>query len=198
MAFLGLAVPAPTARILSEVDFGKFGDREPPGQFHITMCYLGKEVPIEKVAQMIAPILGVVAETKPFTVSTSRVTTFPANPEDGTPIIALIDSNELHAFRAKVCEALKGAGVSFSEKYAYTPHVTLGYSQDPLVDADKAIDFTIPTVEWGAHEIVLWGGDTGDNRLIVTFPFSVAQTRTAVHKAFIQLAKNWSLVSTTF
>ncbi len=194
MAFLGLAVPAATARILAEIDFGKYGEKEPPSSMHITVLFIGKTVPIETIATMIEPIFNVVSQTKPFTVATSRVTTFPANPEDGTPIICPVDSNDLHTFRKAICAAFDQAGIEYNKKYPdYRPHVTLGYSKDPLVDADKAIDLTIPVVEWGAHELVLWGGDSGDNRVIVTFPLSIANNKSARDKAFVQLAANWSL-----
>jgi 2'-5' RNA ligase len=198
MSFLGIAVPAPTARILSEIDFGNFGEKEPPGKFHITMCYMGKALPIEKVASAIPVIFSVVSQTQPFTVATSRVTTFPPNPDDGTPIIALVNSTELHDFQKKMCVALKAGGIEVSQKYTFTPHVTLGYSQDPLVHADNAVDLTIPVIEWGAHELVLWGGDEGDNRIIITFPLSIATNKMAMHRAFVQLAKNWSPVVPDF
>jgi 2'-5' RNA ligase len=196
MAFLGLKCPPETARILSEVDFGDFGEKQSPSSMHITVLYIGKEVPIEKIASMIAPIFSVASQTKPFTVSTSRVMTFPPNPDDGVPIIAPIDSNDLHAFRKSICEAFDKAGIEYNKKYPdYRPHLTLGYSEDPLVHTDGAINLQFPTVEWGAHELVLWGGDSGDNRLIVTFPLSIATTKTAMHKAFVQLAKNWGPVT---
>ncbi len=142
---------------------------------------------------MIPVIFSVVSQAKPFTVATSKITTFPPNPDDGTPIIGLIDSPELHAFRKTLCETFDKSGVEYNKKYPdYRPHVTLGYSSDPL-GGDKAVNLAIPVVEWGAHELVLWGGDSGDNRIIITFPFSVATTKAAMHKAFVQLAKNWSL-----
>ncbi len=193
MAFLGLRVPQETARILAEVDIGKWGEKEPPSSFHITMAYMGREVPIETIAQMIPAIFPVVAKTSPFTVSTSHVTTFPPHPEDGVPIIARVDSEPLHAFRAAVCQAMDAAGVDFSKKFPdYKPHVTLAYAKDALVHYDNAFDIHIPTIEWAAHELVLWGGDNGDNRLIVTFPLSIAMSKTAMHRAYVQLAKNWS------
>jgi 2'-5' RNA ligase len=199
MAFLGLSVPAPTARVLSEIDFGDFGEKEPPSSMHITVLYVGKEVAIETIASMIPVIFSVAFQTKPFTVATSRVTTFPPNPDDGVPIIAPIESNDLLAFRKVLCAAFDEAKIEYNKKYPdYRPHVTLGYSQDPLVNADNAVDLTIPIIEWGAHELVLWGGDSGDNRLIVTFPLSVVTTKTSMHKAFVQLAKNWSTIIPEF
>lgn len=194
MAFLGLKCPPETARILSEIALGEGIEKQAPSSMHTTMIYLGKEVPIEKIAQCIPVIFSVVSQTKPFTVATSRVTTFPPNPDDGVPVIAPIESNELHDFRKAICAAFDQAGVEYNKKYPdYKPHLTLGYAKDPLVHADNAVDLQIPTVEWGAHELVLWGGDSGDNRLIVTFPLSVATTKTAMHRAFVQLAQNWTL-----
>jgi 2'-5' RNA ligase len=191
MAFLGLRVPPETARILAEIDYGDFGEKEPPSAFHVTMCYLGKEVPIENVAAMIPVVFSVVAKTRPFTVATKKVSTFPPNPDAGTPIISLIDSPELHVFRETLCEAFDKAGITYDKKYpSYLPHVTLGYSPEP---PQPPINLDTPTIEWGAHELVLWGGDSGDNRVIVTFPLSVAVNKTAMHRGFIQLAKNWSL-----
>ena len=191
MAFLGLKVPPETSRILSEINYGDVGEKEPPSSQHITMVYLGKEVPIEKIAALIPVVFGVVSQTKPFTVATKKVSTFPANPDDGTPIIALIDSPELHVFRKAVTDAFDAAQVEYNKKYpSYVPHVTLGYSEEPL---KQPINLDIPVVEWGAHELVLWGGDTGDNRIIITFPFSIALDKAAMHRAYVQLAKNWSL-----
>lgn len=202
MAFIGIKCPPETARILSEINVGDSVDKEPPSSFHTTMIYLGKEVPIGKIAQSIPIVFSVVSQTKPFTLATSRATTFPPNPDDGVPVIALIDSNELHDFRQALCDAFDKAKFAYNKKYpTYQPHVTLGYSQDPLTHAD--IQF--PTVEWGAHELSLWGGDDGDKRLIVTFPLSVAdpkiktasasssRSREALNRAFVQLVNNWSL-----
>ena len=152
---------------------------------------------------MLAPIVNVVSQTKPFTVSTAHVTTFPPNPDDGVPIIARVVSNELVALRQAICAAFDATKIEFSKKYPdYTPHVTLGYSQDPAVNYDNAVDIQVPVVEWGAHELTLWGGDNGDTRIIVTFPLSVvshtktasrrtSQQQMALNRAYVQLAKNW-------
>lgn len=192
MAYIGFRVPPETARLLAEVDFGDFGEKRPPGKFHVTVVYLGKDMPIDKIAMMIPAIFACTSQTRPFTASTSRVSTFSPNADDGVPIIAVVDSPPLHDFRARLIGDLKKAGIEIPERYpAYRPHVTLAYSPDPLVHTDNAVDLQIPTVEWGAHELVLWGGDNGDNRVIVTFPLSIALTKTAVQRAFVQLAQNW-------
>jgi 2'-5' RNA ligase len=155
------------------------------------MLHLGNDLPIEEVAEMIPVAYAVAAKTKPFTVSTSRVTTFPHGP-DGTPIICPVMSNELVALRKELADAFDAAGIEYSKKWpVFKPHMTLGYASDPLVDADKVIDLDFPPITWGAHEFVLWGGDSGDNRVIVNFPLSVAATKEAFHRAFVRLANNW-------
>ena len=201
MAFLGLRVAHETSRILSEIDFSQFGEKVDASEMHVTICYLGKGIDIARVAQMIVPIFNVVQATKPFMVQTSRVTTFPPNKDDGVPIIARVDSNDLHALKANLIKTLMEKVPDFPpEKWPeFKPHVTLGYSEDPDVNASNIIDITIPTVSWAAHEIVLWGGDKGDNRLIVTFPMSIltktasmnpVSRQKALYKAFVQLANN--------
>lgn len=192
MAYIGFRVPPETARLLAEVNFGDFGEKRPPGKYHVTVAYLGKELPIEKIAQMLPVIFACTSQTRPFTVSTSKVTTFPPNADDGVPIIAAVDSQALHDFRNRLIGDIQAAMIEIPNRYpTYRPHVTLAYSPDLRVNSDNLIDLQIPTVEWGAHELVLWGGDNGDNRLIVTFPLSIAMTKTAVQRAFVQLAQNW-------
>ena len=170
MAFLGIRVPHETARILSEINVP--GEKEAPSSMHITLLYIGKEVPIDSLAEAMKAAYSVTARTKPFTVRTSRVTSFPINPDDGYPIIARVESDALHELRSTLVSTFTEAGVEFSNKYPdYKPHVTLSYSKENGLD-----EVTIPTVEWGAHEAVLWGGDDGDRRLVITFPFSIEMT----------------------
>lgn len=187
MAFLGIAVPAQTARLIAEVDYGGIGQAVPSSEYHITMIYLGKDVPIETISAAIPAIFSVTSRTKPFTVQTSRASTFPGN-EDGVPIIARIQSNALHTLRSDIGQALDVAGIEYSKKYPeYKPHLTLAYSSEPL---EQPVDVEFPVIEWGAHELSLWGGDKGDNRLIVTFPLSIG-TKEALDRAFVKLAANW-------
>lgn len=191
MAFLGLRVPHETARLFGEVDFGGMGDREDTSALHVTLLYLGKNVPIEDIARLVPVVFSVTAQTRPFTVSTDHVTTFPPNPDDGVPIICRVQSNDLHGLRAAVTQALDAAGIEYNKKYPdYKPHVTVGYSQDPNVAG--LIDKDFPAITWGAHELVLWGGDSGDNRLIITFPFSLSMSKEALDRTFVQVAQRWA------
>lgn len=167
MAFVGLRVPHETARLLGGLEVP--GKKEPVSSFHVTMFYFGDEVDIDTLAEIIRVTYGVTSETKPFTVRTSQVTSFPKG-DDGTPIICRIESDALHDLRDKIREAYEASEVTFNNKFPdYRPHVTLAY--DP--EAGDFEEQRIPTVEWGAHELVLWGGDEGDDKLVVNFPFAL-------------------------
>lgn len=192
MAFLGICIPHEIARLLAQVDYGSKGKPEPTDQFHITLCYFGEDVPIEQITKAILVTYKVTSKTRPFTVQTSHVSTFPPHPKEGTvPVICRVDSTELHDLRSKLVKAYDDAGVEFDKNFpVYKPHCTLAYIE-PGEEAAKVqgLDITIPVIEWGVGEIVLWGGDDGDERLIVTFPFSYALTREAVYRAMIRLAQ---------
>ena len=169
MAFIGCKVPHETARLLSELDVP--GERESSGHFHITMLYLGDEVPIERLAKAIVATYSVTSQTRPFTVQTSRVTSFPTSNSHGYPIICRIDSDALHDLRRKIVAEFDAAGIEYDKKFPeYKPHLTLGYAENEPVEERR-----IPTVEWGAHELVMWGGDEADRRLVTHFPFSIEQ-----------------------
>jgi 2'-5' RNA ligase len=185
MSFLGIKVPHEITRLLSEVEIP--GEKVSRDEMHVTLCYTGKGTPIEGLVKIIVAAYEVTSQTKPFTSRTTQVTSFPTNPDDGVPIIARVESNELHALRNALCASFERNEVPFSKKYReYIPHITLGYSTDPTVHADHAADKEIPPVEWGVGEIVLWGGDAGDDKLAVTFPLSMGLTREAVYRAAVK------------
>lgn len=167
MAFLGIKVPHETARLLGGLEVP--GKREAVSALHVTMFYFGEGVPIEALADIMKATFGVTSQTKPFTVRTSQITTFPRG-DDGTPIICRVESDALHDLREQIRKVFEAEGIEFSNKYPdYKPHVTLAYDE-----GEEPFEETrIPTVEWGAHEIVLWGGDSGDDKLVVSFPFAL-------------------------
>lgn len=198
MAFLGLQIPHQTARLLSQVDYGGVGEATGTDTYHITICYLGSDIPIEVIGKALPVIFDVTSKTKPFTVGTNRVTTFPGGP-DGVPIICRVTSDALHDLRDALWAALDDAGIEYNKKFPeFKPHVTLAYAPEEevsqlLAGDDDELESEFPLVEWGAHELVLWGGDSGDGRLVVNFPFSMEQTKAAVERAFVRLAASSSV-----
>lgn len=168
MAFLGLRVPPETARLLNEIEVP--GTKEPVSSFHVTLLYIGSDVPIETLAEAMKATYEVTSKTRPFTVQTNRVTCFPKNANDDgkCPVICRIDSDPLHDLQSKLRASFDANGVPYSKKFPeYKPHLTLSYGNEEIEER------RIPTVSWGAHECVLWGGDSGDNRLVMHFPFSL-------------------------
>jgi 2'-5' RNA ligase len=187
MAFLGLQVPHQIARLLAQADYGDKGEPESTDTYHITGVYFGDELSIEEIAKIIVSAYKVTSRTKPFTVETSRVTTFPPHPEHGTvPIICRVDSEELHSLREALLQQFDEDGVGYDQKFPeFKPHVTLAYVKD---EKDFKLDMAIPTIEWGVGELVLWGGDSGDDKLVVTFPFALAPAKAALYRAMVHIA----------
>ena len=185
MSFLGIRVPHEIARALNGIDIS--GEKQPLDHFHITVINIGKETPVEQLMAATEAAFGVTSKFPPFQVETGLVSTVSANKDDGIPIIARVDSKPLHELKTALEAAFKASGVSFNDKWPeFKPHVTLGYSQDLETEIrDKKI---APPVQWGVGEVVLWGGDKGDEKLTVTFPLSITPTKEARRKVFAKVA----------
>src|SRR4051812_1114269 len=106
MAILAIEVPHQTARLFSEIDVP--GTREPLSSMHITLVYIGDEIAIDVLAEAVKAVYSVTAKTRPFTVRTSRVASFPVNPDqkESHPVIARLESDELHEMQQRLVKAL--------------------------------------------------------------------------------------------
>ena len=165
MSFIGLAVPHEISRLLASVDVP--GETKHASSYHVTLFYLGDNVPVERLSDVLAPVYEVTSRTPPFTVETSEITSFPPKPDGTVPIVARIVSNDLVRLRAELKAAFDAAGIEYSKTFPdYRPHVSLAM----LEGGERPADIPIRKVEWGVGEIVLWGGDYEDDKLIVTFP----------------------------
>lgn len=176
MSLIGFALNPDTSRLLGEIDVpGEKVDHK-----HVTILMFGDDTPITTLSKILEVAYSVVSTTRPFTLRTNTVTSFPSNPA-GTPVICKVESDEL----LDLCERLKTefdkAGIEYSKKFPkFQPHVTLAY-------ADKTPeDLTIPSVEWGAHELVIWGGNSGDQRVIINLPFSLKNRTASIVRRFRQ------------
>ena len=192
MAFLGIQIPHDIARLLSQIDYGGYGKPEPKDTFHITIAYFGEDIPIEKIVGIIHSTYKITSKTKPFTAQTSLVTTFPPHPEEGTvPVICKVESPALHKLRKALVGQFDEDDVKYNQKFPnYTPHITLAYtSPGDGAEEVKNLNKTIPTIKWGCGEIVLWGGDNGDERLSVNFPFAWTPTKEAIYRNLVRVAR---------
>lgn len=168
MALLGIKVPHEIGRLLSSLDIE--GEVESTDRYHVTLFDLGENLPIEEIVKAIPVICRTTLQTPPFTLQTSEITSFGPKPDGEIPIIARISSFPLMQLRNELKEAFDAEGVSYSKAFPkYLPHITLAYLRADHPPEPRPL----PTVEWGVGEIVLWGGDSADDRLIVTFPFAL-------------------------
>lgn len=165
MPAIMLEVPSDVARVLGEIDVP--GERE-KSPAHVTLVYFEKDANVDDVGAAISVIYEVAKNTVPFSIFTRKVTCFPEG-EDGVPVIAAVESKDLHTFRNRLCEALDTANIPYSKKFpVFKPHVTLAYAP-----TKTKLSFAIPQVSWGVHEFVIWGADKGAGELVVKFPLSL-------------------------
>jgi 2'-5' RNA ligase len=168
MAFLGIRVPHETGRLLSKIEVP--GEKVSTSEMHITLLHFGDNWPISEISKSLEATYQVVSETQPFLVMMEKATHFPKGPNSDSkfPIISRVKSKELHDLRDNLAKEFDKEKIEFSKLHKdYKPHVTLSYSEDEPDD----VEFTHP-VEFVVQEIVLWGGDHGDDRIFVTFPLA--------------------------
>lgn len=172
MAMIGLRVPEATARVLGEIPV----EGDPSHHPHVTILNLGDDIPIPTLAVMMVAAYGVAEKYTPFTVRTNLVTSFPS--EDVVPVIAKVESDELHDLWGDLCTAFDQVELDYSKKFPeYKPHVTLAWADE------QPEDQSIPTIEWGAHELCIWGGNSGEGRVLIHMPFSVMGRAASTHRA---------------
>jgi len=163
MAFIGVKVPAIAAGSLARIKVP--GEHICPEDMHVTLLYLGKNVPIPEVLQATMASYLLTKRWAPFRAATRRVTTFPRNPDDGIPVIARVLCPELHRLNEALKKSLDFMEIEYSKKYPdFKPHVTLSYTEAEIAD------IKIPPVAWMVEELVIWGGDEGEERIAVTLP----------------------------
>lgn len=187
MAFLGIRVPHETARLLTGLEVP--GKNTAASEMHITILCFEENWPITEIAKALETTYDSVSKIKPFRVVIDEVTCFPKR-DDKSAIIAPVKAAELHELHDKLAKEFDKEKIDFSKIFKdYKPHVTLSYN-------DEEIDsFEIDPVEFMVQELVLWGGDHGDDRIFITFPLKAPEKHKhamLLQKAelFEKLAKN--------
>lgn len=166
MSFLGIRIPHETARLLHEIDVP--GEKEDSAQLHITLLYLGKNISIKELAKAMVATYEITENTCPFWVKSSSVSCFPVEEGFPYPIIAPIISPKLVELHKRLKKSFDKTGVEYNKKFKlYKPHVTLSFNKDAIKKTK------IEPIEWPIQELVLWGGEDGDNRVFTTFPLEI-------------------------
>jgi len=177
MAFIGIKVPHEVSRLLSQIQVP--GEPVPRDEKHITCVHLGSKVPIDHISKAIVVAYEVAARTKPIQLLIEEVICFPKG-DEGVPIIGSVVSSELMSFQEDLCSSLDKAKVGYSKKYpTYKPHVCLAYAEEPIESV------AVGPFEWAAYEMVLWGGDSGDDKIFTTLPFSMPG-KEALYRKLVQ------------
>lgn len=178
MALLSIKVPYEVARALGQIPVP--GTSEPNETYHITLLYLGKDVPIDDVSKALVVAYRVAEITRPIPLAVEEVGSFPKG-DDGYPIICLVKSPELHQLWEALCSAFDDSNIEYSKKYTiYRPHITLGYDVAELKET-----LLVGPFDWVSYEMTLWSGNSGDDAVSIKIPFSFP-SKEALYRRLVQ------------
>jgi len=100
----------------------------PPEEIHMTLVYVGR---VDKtrhadVATLASVCERVAKQSRPFTGQVTGIGRFSSTtPEDLDTIYASFTSPRLDDLRTEILQQLTSAGLSYTRKYGFTPHMTL-------------------------------------------------------------------------
>jgi 2'-5' RNA ligase len=150
-----MRLPSIAATNLSEIPVP--GEATPLREMHVTLAFLGNQVPMEQVFRSLACCYLVAQEYAPLELTAALLMSFPADPEGRIPVIARIVTPQLFDMRARLVQLLEMNKVEYSKRHPqYKPHVTLSYAQQ-AVPPQK-----IKPLRWPAQWLTVWGGDEAD------------------------------------
>jgi 2'-5' RNA ligase len=177
MAMIAIPISPDTSRLFKEIEIE--GNREPCD--HITMFYLGDNIPFKTILEIMPILYKVTSNTLPFEINCSKITTFPKG-EYGYPIIAELKSKELMEIRKKILSSLRRNHIKIDNSFKeYRPHITLAF-------AKKRAKIKLPEkMTLMANQIALYGGDTADSKIFVNFPFTLNAGKIAKILGFSQI-----------
>jgi len=164
VAFLGIRINQDVGRLISKLEVP--GEKESVSEYHITILCFEDNWPIAEISKALEATYDVVSKFEPFRVKAKKISHFPKREDNPIPIIAPIESEQLQELHKKLAKSFDSDKIDFKKTFKdFKPHITLAYS------VDKFDDYKIdPPIEFTVNEVVLWGGDSGDDRIFITFP----------------------------
>lgn len=163
MAFIGIKLNTEVSRLFRNIDVP--GKKYAESEYHITVVCFADEWPVKEVSKAMQAAYEVIKDFQPFHIKTKKITCFPKREDKPVPIIAEIESKEIHELNKQLKKSFDKSKVDYKKDFKdFKPHITLSYAEDEI----KPI--RIEPVEFHAHEVILFGGDEGDSRLFITFP----------------------------
>lgn len=170
MAMIAIPISEDVGRLFRQVDVP--GERDPSD--HLTLFYLGKDIKLDHILLATRAVYRVASNMEPFTVSCKRIVSLPKG-ENGYPVVAKVDSKGIEPLWKAIEKELTRSGVRYDKAFVddMVPHVTLSFSKK------KVKNISFPKIEWQVNSVSLFGGDGGDERIFVTFPFSLGISKKA-------------------
>lgn len=167
MSFIGIRIPLETARLLHEINVP--GTKCDTAHLHITLLYLGKDIPIKILSKTMSATYEVIQNISPFRVKVSNVDCFEPSAENKpVPVIAPVQSIKIHELNNSLKKMFNKKRINYDKTYKeYKPHITLSLNDETIIKTK------IEPIEWSVQEIVLWGGNSGDNKIAVNFPIEL-------------------------
>jgi 2'-5' RNA ligase len=166
MAMIAIPISPDVSRLFREIDID--GHRDPSD--HITLFYLGDDISIDTILDIIPIIHKVVEDLRPFEATVGKITSFPKGEDKKEyPIIAEVKSEKLMEIREKIRKMLDKNKVEYSDDYdEFRPHITLSFNKK------RQKNLRLPTkAKFMITQIALFGGDEADSEIFVNFPFSL-------------------------
>ena len=186
MAMIAVKVPTETSRLISKISEALPGDSQAASEMHVTIIHLGDDVPISQLAKVMEACHTVTSKISPFVMTVDSIDSFEPGDNGGVPVILPVQSQELHELEQKLKQEFDSAGISYSNKYPeFKPHVTLSY-----VPGMKAVGPLPAPISWGAFEMMIYGADSGDGRVLVTLPFGLPNMQIKLQKIAARVARS--------
>ena len=107
----------------------KVKDGEDPSDMHVTLVYLGKEVPDDKIKSLTTMLKGFAATYAPIDALLRGPTRFSASTSsDGKDVcVAAVESLTLPKFREDLLNKVESLGIEVKKNFSYHPHVTIKF-----------------------------------------------------------------------
>lgn len=163
MAFLGIPIQHDCGRLLSEINVP--GNKVPTNEYHISLFYFKYNIEISDLSKILEPTFNISSKQKPILLEIEEISCFNKGINGKFPIIGKINCKELLKLREKLRKTYNKNKIEYNKDHKnFIPHITLSYS-------DKYFeDIKIEKMPLIVNELIIWGGNNGDNRISINFP----------------------------
>lgn len=148
-----IVLPDDVAKAIEPLMVGEEEEREGGVGPHITLVYLGKRSNFtdEQLARGREAVRAVAAQRAPLQFRFTGAGKFTASKQSDrkTPVYLVPSAPGLASLRTDLLRALKDAGLQKDSPFDFSPHVCIGYVDDP----ETPVPSEVPQVTWTSDEI---------------------------------------------